>query len=146
RKDTQLPPLPADAGERQSARLLRHAGTVRGCGAEPADLRGERPGALQGHRHHAYGAQLRPMSALRGAHVSRRRENAGSVALTNGVRRRIAAEMSSAEPTVTRIDDVQVVGERINALIDASASGGVVARERAEELVRLVADLYGAGL
>ena len=54
--------------------------------------------------------------------------------------------MSSAEPTVTRIDDVQVVGERINALIDASASGGVVARERAEELVRLVADLYGAGL
>jgi hypothetical protein len=40
--------------------------------------------------------------------------------------------MSSAEPTVTRIDDVQVVGERINALIDASASGGVVARERAE--------------
>ena len=52
--------------------------------------------------------------------------------------------MSSAEPTVTRIDDVQVVGERINALIDASASGGVVARERAEELVRLVADLYGA--
>jgi Fe-S cluster biogenesis protein NfuA/nitrite reductase/ring-hydroxylating ferredoxin subunit len=54
--------------------------------------------------------------------------------------------MSSAEPTVTRIDDVQVVGERISALIDASASGGVVARERAEELVRLVADLYGAGL
>ena len=28
----------------------------------------------------------------------------------------------------------------------ASAAGGVVARERAEELVRLVADLYGAGL
>jgi Fe-S cluster biogenesis protein NfuA/nitrite reductase/ring-hydroxylating ferredoxin subunit len=54
--------------------------------------------------------------------------------------------MSSAEPTVTRIDDLQVVGERINALIDASASGGVVARERAEELVRLVADLYGSGL
>ena len=54
--------------------------------------------------------------------------------------------MPSAEPTVTRIDDVQVVGERINALIDASASGGVIARERAEELVRLVADLYGAGL
>jgi Fe-S cluster biogenesis protein NfuA/nitrite reductase/ring-hydroxylating ferredoxin subunit len=47
---------------------------------------------------------------------------------------------------VTRVDDVQVVGERINALIDASGSGGVVARERAEELVRLVADLYGAGL
>ena len=54
--------------------------------------------------------------------------------------------MSPAEPTITRADDFHAVGERINALIDASASGGVVARERAEELVRLVADLYGAGL
>ena len=54
--------------------------------------------------------------------------------------------MSPAEPTVTRADDFHAVGERINALIDASASGGVVARQRAEELVRLVADLYGAGL
>jgi Fe-S cluster biogenesis protein NfuA len=40
----------------------------------------------------------------------------------------------------------QETGARIDALIAASASGGVVARERAEELVRLVADLYGAGL
>ena len=40
----------------------------------------------------------------------------------------------------------QEAGVRIDALIAASASGGVVARERAEELVRLVADLYGAGL
>jgi len=42
--------------------------------------------------------------------------------------------------------DWQAAGERIDALIAASAAGGVVARERAEELVRLVADLYGAGL
>jgi hypothetical protein len=42
--------------------------------------------------------------------------------------------------------DWQQAGARIDALIAASASGGVVARERAEELVRLVADLYGAGL
>lgn len=42
--------------------------------------------------------------------------------------------------------DVSATGERIEALLDASASGGVVARERAEELVRLVADLYGGGL
>jgi Fe-S cluster biogenesis protein NfuA/nitrite reductase/ring-hydroxylating ferredoxin subunit len=54
--------------------------------------------------------------------------------------------MTSPETTVSRADDFAVVGERINALIDASASGGVVARERAEELVRLVADLYGGGL
>lgn len=42
--------------------------------------------------------------------------------------------------------DLQTTGDRINTLLEASASGGVVARERAEELVRLVADLYGAGL
>jgi len=43
-------------------------------------------------------------------------------------------------------DQLQYTGERIDALLDASGSGGVVARERAEELVRLTADLYGAGM
>ncbi len=43
-------------------------------------------------------------------------------------------------------DRLRATGERIDALLDASGSGGAVARERAEELVRLVADLYGAGL
>lgn len=37
-------------------------------------------------------------------------------------------------------------GERIQNLLDASAAGGAVAHERAEQLVREVADLYGAGL
>jgi len=43
-------------------------------------------------------------------------------------------------------DRLRATGERIDSLLDAASSGGVVARERAEELVRLVADLYGAGL
>ena len=43
-------------------------------------------------------------------------------------------------------DQLRHTGERIDALLDASGSGGVVARERAEELVRLTADLYGAGI
>ena len=42
--------------------------------------------------------------------------------------------------------DLGATGERIDALLTASATGGVVARERAEELVRLVTDLYGSGL
>ncbi|WP_347343551.1 NifU family protein [Jatrophihabitans telluris] len=42
--------------------------------------------------------------------------------------------------------DWREVGDRIDRLLEASSSGGVVARERAEELLRLVADLYGAGL
>jgi Fe-S cluster biogenesis protein NfuA/nitrite reductase/ring-hydroxylating ferredoxin subunit len=53
--------------------------------------------------------------------------------------------MSSPE-VQSRADEFRAVGERITALLEASASGGVVARERAEELVRLVADLYGSGL
>ncbi|MFF2030572.1 NifU family protein [Arthrobacter sp. NPDC058192] len=37
-------------------------------------------------------------------------------------------------------------GERIGTLLDALGSGGAVARGRAEDLVREVTDLYGAGL
>ena len=42
--------------------------------------------------------------------------------------------------------DLRAVGDRIDTLINASAAAGPVARERAEELVRLVVELYGAGL
>ena len=48
------PPTPWNA---QPARHLRHARPLRGRGAEHADLRGERPGELQGRRHHAGGAR-----------------------------------------------------------------------------------------
>lgn len=37
-------------------------------------------------------------------------------------------------------------GDRIQTLLDATAAGGVGARERAEQLVREVVELYGAGL
>ena len=40
----------------------------------------------------------------------------------------------------------RTAGDRIQNLLDASATGGAVARERAEQLVREVTDLYGAGL
>jgi Fe-S cluster biogenesis protein NfuA len=42
--------------------------------------------------------------------------------------------------------DLGGTGARIEALIDASSAHGFAARERSEELVRLVTDLYGAGL
>ncbi len=48
--------------------------------------------------------------------------------------------MSGAPP------DPAAVGERVERLLEASASAGPVALERAEELVRLVVELYGAGL
>lgn len=42
--------------------------------------------------------------------------------------------------------DPAAAGERIEVLLEASAAAGPVARERAEELVRTVVELYGAGL
>ena len=77
RQDRQLPSVSADALECQSARYLRHSGTLRGCGAEHADLRGKRSGQVQGNRHHARGAQLRSLLALRRAYVSGERQGAG---------------------------------------------------------------------
>ena len=43
-------------------------------------------------------------------------------------------------------DLLRATGERITNLLDALGSGGAVARERAEELVRQVTGLYGAGI
>jgi len=42
--------------------------------------------------------------------------------------------------------DLRATGERIEELLQAASAGGRPAAERAEELVRLVVDLYGAGL
>ena len=49
-------------------------------------------------------------------------------------------------PEAGEAPDLRATGERIEALLEAASAGGRVARERAEELVRLVVDLYGAGL
>jgi Fe-S cluster biogenesis protein NfuA/nitrite reductase/ring-hydroxylating ferredoxin subunit len=43
-------------------------------------------------------------------------------------------------------DDLRAVGERIETLLEASSTGGALQRQRAEELVGLVTDLYGNGL
>ncbi|WP_405577788.1 NifU family protein [Streptomyces sp. NBC_01190] len=42
--------------------------------------------------------------------------------------------------------DRHTTGDRIDTLLAAAAAGGTIARERSEELVRLVTDFYGAGL
>jgi Fe-S cluster biogenesis protein NfuA/nitrite reductase/ring-hydroxylating ferredoxin subunit len=40
----------------------------------------------------------------------------------------------------------RTAGDRIQTLLDATSTGGAAARERAEQLVREVVELYGAGL
>src|SRR5688572_12346904 len=61
--------------------------------------------------------------------------------------------MTSADPVpettaqeTRSTPDLRVTGERIEVLLEAASAGGRVARERAEELIRLVVDLYGSGL
>ena len=76
------PPTPWNANPRD---VYGTPGPVRGRRPGPADLRGERPGALQGHRHHADRPQLRPVPAVRRAHVPRRRQDAGDAALAHAV-------------------------------------------------------------
>ncbi len=58
RQNRQLSPVSADAVERESARQLRNAGSLRRCRPEHSDLRGKRSGQVQGNRYHARGAQL----------------------------------------------------------------------------------------
>jgi len=50
------------------------------------------------------------------------------------------------EPPLPGEDRLRQAGDRIGTLLDALGAGGAVARDRAEELVRQVTDLYGAGL
>ncbi|PXX12011.1 NifU family protein [Mycolicibacterium moriokaense] len=57
-----------------------------------------------------------------------------------------------APPTLPGPDETEdnaqwrTAGDRIQTLVEASSSGGAAARERAEQLVREVTDLYGAVL
>lgn len=53
---------------------------------------------------------------------------------------------AGGEAGVDEAGGLRAHGERIEHLLEASAAFGPVAHERAEELVRLVVDLYGAGL
>jgi Fe-S cluster biogenesis protein NfuA/nitrite reductase/ring-hydroxylating ferredoxin subunit len=56
------------------------------------------------------------------------------------------AGRASEFPDENREGQWRTAGDRIQVLLDASAAGGPVARERAEQLVREVVDLYGAAL
>ena len=67
------PPTPWNASVRDS---FGTPWPIRGRGAEHADLRGEPARPVQGDRHHARGAQLRPLPAVRRAYVSRQRQAA----------------------------------------------------------------------
>lgn len=57
-----------------------------------------------------------------------------------------APSQPSSDPGTDTALDLRSVGDRIETLLEASSSNGAVARERTEELVRLLSELYGAGI
>ena len=134
RQDRQLPPLPADAVERQPDRLLRNARALRGRGDGHADLRGERPGRLPRHRHHAGGAELRPVPAVRRAHVPRQ-----AARRSGRCTRRCSAS--------TRMSDGNARTGRAGRGAARAGRGPARpgARDIATELVQALLDLYGEG-
>ncbi len=89
------PPTPWNANPRD---VVRHARAVRRCGDEHTHLRGERPRAFQGHRHHAGRAQLRPVPAVRRAHVSREGQGAEAVAHPDAGSRPDTRDLTGASP------------------------------------------------
>ena len=141
RQDRQLPPLPADAMERQPDRLLRHARSLRGRRHGPADLRGERAGRSPRHRHHAGCSQLRPVPALWRAHVPRQRQDAEAGALADV---RGSAQLSRPAMDDTqireRVQQVDALLEQVEELPDQAA------RDTATAVVQALLELYGEGL
>ena len=109
------------------------------------------PEKLQGHRHHAGGAQLRPLPALRRAHVPGRRPGSQHGALAD---RRDAGDLTmnvgaNAVPhsATKRSPTPGRAGARVEALLaELRARSGPEAAEAAEELVTCLVRLYGAGL
>ena len=115
------PPTPWNANPRDS---LRHPWPVRGRGHRLSDLRGERSRALQGHRHHADGAQLRPVPALRGAHVPGQGQSAEEAALADpGGQSRIGLlkapeDAGTAEPPRPRATSIEQLLDELQATAD----------------------------
>ena len=122
------PPTPWNASPRD---VYGTPGPVRGRGAEHADLRGERPGELQGHRHHAGGALVRPVPAVRRAHVHRRRQGAQGRA---HARRRWPSEMAPTTADSGRRVE-RAARARRRSCRRARGAGDPATRELAEELV-----------
>src|SRR6478735_585873 len=140
-QDRELPALSSDALEREPARFVRNTGPVRGRRPEHPHIRGERTGELQGNRHHAGRALVRPVPALWRAHVWRRQDAQGRPhAHGDGVgagTMAVTAATEGPEQLVERVQDLQ---------LRLAAVGDVATQQLAEELVSAIVQMYGAGL
>jgi hypothetical protein len=149
RQDRELPSVAADAVERQSARHLRHAGSVRRRRAEHADLRRERAG----QRSRASTSCVRCAASIRACRAActcisatarrsrrciRRSRRSGKPpwSLPDGASRRRGTPASGGRRWPT--------GRGLLAGFDAVSNAAPSARA-GEELVRTIVTLYGAG-
>ena len=134
-------PYPPTPWNGSPTRLLRHArARTRTRCMGHADLRGERPGRLPRHRHHAGGAQLRPVPAVRRAHVP----GQGQDARSRSTRRCSASTAEgSADGRSSAASGSAADRGAARASRGASRPGS---RETRHELVAALLDLYGEGL
>ncbi len=94
---------------------------------------------LQGHRHHARGAQLRSLPAVRCAHVQGRRETVAPHDISVDAEHDLSMASSDLDPPR--------LAERIEQLLEGiTADGGPGVGYAAEELVTVLMRFYGAGL
>ena len=133
------PPTPWNASPRD---VYGTPGPLRGRRPEHADLRGERTGQVQGHRHHAGGPLVRPVPAVRRAHVHRRRQGAQGHAHADrdGLGGWTTATHRGGGVRAARRARPGAPGARSRPCGDSAT------RELAEELVSAVVQMYGAGL
>ena len=103
---------------------------------------------LQGHRHHAHGAQLRPVPAVRRPHVPRRGQGAEADALADGRSTTTSRSERERGGRRGRRPDLRAAGRPDRGPPRRAAATARPARlgRRARRSVRLVTELYGAGL
>ena len=145
RQDRQLPPLPADAVERQPARLLRHARarTRTPCRASRSSRRTTASTSRASTSCARCAASTPACPAACTCTSATARSSSCCTRPTQSVGGRVSRERRRRRPSIRAAGDRRA--DRGAARAPARPAGAV-ARERAEELVRLVADLYGAGL
>src|SRR4029077_16995131 len=129
-----------------AARLLRDAGSVRGLLPGHADLRGERPRPVQGHRHHARGAQLRSLPALRRPPVHRWRQGRPPASLA-ALRPPAPLELRDMSISASVSGEAaDRVGQIESLIADLDALPDPAARAAAMEAIQAVLELHGIAL
>ncbi len=145
------PPTPWNASPRD---IYGTPGPYEDAVQNTPDLRGERARQVQGHRHHARGAQLRPVPALRRPHVPGQRQDCSTCgtsrcsACSNSTRRRSLGGRKGGGDDDPRRPRVPGAAPAARHPLQRGRAPAPTPRCRPtiREIVQAVLDLHGAGL